>query len=440
MSSNDTHADKDVKGYFQQRNLPWTNDIKAKLEEEGVDFVEDLKLLDKNFRKNLFQEEKPIIRKRADIMWNNLGGAASYQFTKVATSIPIGDSPSSPPAKKQKVGNKLPSQSIRQNGNKSVLAGFSGFSREVTKSAATKKLEREQRKKQPIIIDDGTCEPTTSSAVAATSSAVSANPNTAQGIIDALSSQPAVLLLGASDFRIDRCFLSETLTEPAGISERLCWGLKKMLPKGEQFKDLEDSKGHYELLGCSKSSSTASIRESFKKYAAAFKDLARTHHPDKTNDEAKLALFAEANTRYEKQKEAYEVLGTMNSDGSAYPDRVNYDREGEKLRDKFRASFEKTYPNETFDHRAQVINEEKVREAIFAKGHATRKINKDEGCMTKVTRLWVKDGQQDNRSRLSVHSAFEAGHLKSVIARAIRLDVYSTKKEVSIPVSYEELF
>ena len=62
MLSNN-NADTDVGRWFDLHRLPWTEAIQKKLDDEGVGFVEDLKLLKASFVKDLFSTNKPIIKK-----------------------------------------------------------------------------------------------------------------------------------------------------------------------------------------------------------------------------------------------------------------------------------------------------------------------------------------------------------------------------------------
>ena len=58
--------------------------------------------------------------------------------------------------------------------------------------------------------------------------------------------------------------------------------------------------------------------------------------------------------------------------GSAYANRIIYDRKGGELRSKFTTLFEEQYPNSTFAQRATDIKLEAERANIFSKGQATR--------------------------------------------------------------------
>ena len=157
-----------------------------------------------------------------------------------------------------------------------------------------------------------------------------------------------ILTLPPSEYRVDRCFLSETLSDSAGESENICWK-EKALPKEIYFHYLEDLKGNYLVIGCKKRSSDEIVASEFHLVSKDYKNIARTHHPDKTSDTAMHYVFEKAKDTYEKQKQAFGVLGTLDTyEGTAYPDRVNLDRLGEDLRKKFRAGFAKTRLGETF--------------------------------------------------------------------------------------------
>ena len=63
--------------------------------------------------------------------------------------------------------------------------------------------------------------------------------------------------------------------------------------------------------------------------------------------------------------------------GSAYANRIIYDRKGGELRSKFTTVFEEQYPDSTFAQRAMDIKLEAERANIFSKGQATRIKKKD---------------------------------------------------------------
>ena len=116
----------------------------------------------------------------------------------------------------------------------------------------------------------------------------------------------------------------------------------------------------------------------FKKASAGFKEMARTHHPDRTNDKEKIDFFQQAKEVYEKQNEANKILNTLDTyNGTAYPDLVKYGRNGENLRRRFYEEFDKAYPRTKFAGRSKEINEANEHAEIFAKDQATYNANKD---------------------------------------------------------------
>ena len=146
------------------------------------------------------------------------------------------------------------------------------------------------------------------------------------------------------------------------------------------------------------------------------------------------SVFEKSKDTYEKQKQAFGVLGTMDTnEGAAYPDRVNYNRLGEDLRKTFRAEFAKTHRGETFSDLAKEMNEEKARAMVFVKGQSTQKVNKKlgDGCLEKIAQYWTNNGQQQNISRVQIYHDINKGHKLSKIARYIHLQVYNSTKNVS---------
>ena len=63
--------------------------------------------------------------------------------------------------------------------------------------------------------------------------------------------------------------------------------------------------------------------------------------------------------------------------GSAYANRIIYDRKGGELRSKFTTVFEEQYPNSTFSQRATDIKLEAERAKIFSNRQAMRVKKKD---------------------------------------------------------------
>ena len=77
-------------------------------------------------------------------------------------------------------------------------------------------------------------------------------------------------------------------------SQKIFVGERKRSLKNIYFHDLEDSKGHYLVIGCKKSSSDKTVASAFHLVSKGYKNIARTHHPDKTSDTAMHSVFEKA--------------------------------------------------------------------------------------------------------------------------------------------------
>ena len=95
-----------------------------------------------------------------------------------------------------------------------------------------------------------------------------------------------------------------------------------------ECEDLEDPNGYYKALVCKKIFSDEDIGVTLKKAKKGFFGLGRTHHPDKTEDKENIELFKKAKEQYKLQKMAFENLVTLNLMGSAFADRIIYNRKG----------------------------------------------------------------------------------------------------------------
>ena len=127
--------------------------------------------------------------------------------------------------------------------------------------------------------------------------------------------------------------------DPADPTEKTLWS-EGLLPANLQCEDLEDPKGHYALLEGSKVTSDADLLANYKRLHGEFKELSRTHHPDKTSDPKMIELFTEGKVLDDRRKIAHDVLCVPNMYGNAYPTRVDYDRTGESLRKTFKEKFD----------------------------------------------------------------------------------------------------
>ena len=109
--------------------------------------------------------------------------------------------------------------------------------------------------------------------------------------------------------------------------------------------------------------------------------------------------------------------------GSAYADRIIYDRKGGELRSKFTTVFEEQYPDSTFAQRATDIKLEAERANIFSKGQSTCIKKKDMDALQDVVDKWKNAGHQEKLSRAAILRAFDEGHTRTEVICHIRLEV-----------------
>ena len=69
-----------------------------------------------------------------------------------------------------------------------------------------------------------------------------------------------------------------------------------------------------------------------------------------------------------------------------------------------------------------------MRAEIFQKGQKMRSTNQELPAIKKVTKLWNKNGHQNNSCRIAVVQALMLGHSQYDIVRAVRFDVFSSEK------------
>jgi len=309
----------------------------------------------------------------------------------------------------------------------------------VIKTKEEKKLEREERNRKKkrqqecrtLVALNGNHQP---SRADSDSDAESSGDELLAGILPKVKPRPikiALLCLPPSDYRIDRCARTTQLLEPACEDEKVCWNEEGLNPcEDRSITDLEDAAGHYGVLKSSKRSSTAAVKHSYNKAKQHYHNIAVTHHPDKTNDEAKIALYQKEKWAYDYDQSvtAFKVLGLANDEGH-FEKRVEYDLSGEALRLKFRTSFVARYGDaKLFSERAKEITTALERAKIFKQGSATKIINKELPVMERICKHWCKTGHQINLVRVLVSEALESKIDKSDISRFIRANVYNSKE------------
>ena len=87
-------ADFDVQSWFTRNGLPFSDAVSISLDNWGVECVEQLKMLEKKDFLDMFEEEKFIIKKTAEIVVEALH-ETPLDLSKCGTSAPISESATS---------------------------------------------------------------------------------------------------------------------------------------------------------------------------------------------------------------------------------------------------------------------------------------------------------------------------------------------------------
>jgi hypothetical protein len=100
----ENHSNNNVGGWFVTHGLPYTADMANTLPEWGLTNVEEFKLLDTGDFLSLFKNEKMIIKRKAEVVWCDLGGKKTFNSKQSATHLPLNQ----PSCKQQKSANLRP--------------------------------------------------------------------------------------------------------------------------------------------------------------------------------------------------------------------------------------------------------------------------------------------------------------------------------------------
>ena len=88
---------EEVKDWFESHDLPWNANIVGKLDTFGIEKVEDLKLYTEEKVADLFVDEKEIVKRKAEIVWYELGGRSHFNFPESLRLSPLQRSQHLPP-------------------------------------------------------------------------------------------------------------------------------------------------------------------------------------------------------------------------------------------------------------------------------------------------------------------------------------------------------
>ena len=235
-------AELSVEEWFATHGLPYDKEKAKELDDLGADSVEMLKLLEPGEWASLFANEKPLVRKKAQRVIENLI-EEGFDSKKTATSIPLkkdGCTAAAAPASTKRNHSDL--HSDRQTVNPKLFANKRRYAErgfEWTKDKAPpdntggmKNRYKGSNPKAKRKFDEF------AASLAETPAPMDSDSDDGVEIVhegssekpkasDASAAQPndaePRLAIAASNFRHGRCELSSELEDPAGDDERFCW-------------------------------------------------------------------------------------------------------------------------------------------------------------------------------------------------------------------------
>ena len=283
-----------IEYWFRSNTLPWNDEIEDFLDDMGVETVEQLKFITKDQWDGLFSTEKKVVQLTAGMVYDKYLNEA-VDLKKCATELHL--KPAAAASLKKTPAKKAPH---KDDGSSLKMDSF-GFMVKVIKTKEQKKQEKKERNRKRKaeeqlewggdLSDDDEEE------------VVMLRHNDDDEEDDDDVDDRKLPALPPSDWRLCRCALSQNLKDPTPFDLKLIWDTS-LLPQGRQpgknVKDLEDTHGYYEAVGCNKTTSDAALE---KKVAEALKEARKNtakFHQDK-------AATADAN-KYEHWKDKYDKI------------------------------------------------------------------------------------------------------------------------------------
>ena len=184
------------------------------------------------------------------------------------------------------------------------------------------------------------------------------------------------------------------------------------------MNDFEDPGGHYCALGCNKLSSTGYIAQEWRCRKASFMKLARRGNTNKTPTPESKQNFEHAMPKYRNVEQAIIVLGTPDANG-AFPQRVTYGCRGEEPKRKLREDISAIY-NCTAQEQVEQVNNRISREDIYKMRASNIAVNASMSILEKVSKKWVRVGQQSKRTHVLCARASVKGYTSTEIALEFR--------------------
>ena len=445
-----------VERWFLSNSLPWSATLELKLIGFGVQCVEHLKEMTGHEWNALFVNEKIITQRVAKRVIAELNAEGEFSPKKCATQLGIVQVTAPLPSKATVVGKGR----AKDDGTTKKIADmkWEGFSVLKVKAEENKRRRLERKEEAEQVVNDAMRVEEHSSAEPPSNDCTSVDDNATAEPRDSMDEEDedtvfpepgaSLLALPPSDWRATRCSLSKDLKDPATAEEMLAWDMD-LLPELKKAEHLEDHLKYYLALGCTKVSSDADITAEYKRARKKFSQIALKYHPDKSNKKEDACKYERAHSKYERVVRAYAELGIPDENGQ-YAMRVSYDQKGEDLRYEM-ANVSTDYQpcrwkhiishhipllsvillfimlqaiddvyNVTMKQRAKDILERLKRDKIYEKRAKNVQLNASMAILTKISKRWLKSGQQTNRLRGLVCDALKKGYTNTEIALEVR--------------------
>ena len=338
-----------VERWFLGQSLPWSSEVEDKLTTLGVTCVEHLKECTEEEWADLFEGEKVITKRVLARVFAALNEEGSFNPKKCAHQLGIRESSSltSPLTSLGKRGRD------KDNGTSQSLT---------SKGFTVKFIPKETKKRIRLATFAAARSAVTDLIPAMEGGGVSDLNNDLEDVADeseelgSLKSKDDDSVVSdvtgneeettedneekdlevlhgntwSRSLRAGRCQLSQDLIDPASPDERISWD-PDLLEPHDRCDDLEDPKGFYKSLGCSKMSSDHQLAQDYALIRRAFRGMAMKCHPDRTTDKRLHAKFSWENMQWNHADRAYKILGAADDSG-CFSSRVKYDLDGERRR------------------------------------------------------------------------------------------------------------
>ena len=371
--------------WFSDNRIDMDDDVRGKLDEWGVECLEDLKIVPLDLWVCFFEKKlKMVPLERAKIALTELQ-KEKYK-PEAEKSLPIKDTFQSDSDKNGESKKKEKNTASSKRPKENTLTPITNYYKPVHKKQKTTATASRAAKGADIDL-------------------------TLTDNEENDSENEEVLVLPSSNWRLVRD-LSSKLQDPPSILEKKAWYPLK--EKGKKIEDYGDIYGYYKLIfdGADRTTSDIELKDKFEKVKKQYKSDALKFHPDK-NPDVDETLFLGIQQAWEKVKQAYDVLGSVDNEGK-HTMRYQYDLDCDNMRVIWK---EKS----GFSEEAATIRQE--RQAVYKKKKSTEATVKKMSPLETVWRLFNPkiNEHQTNEWRFAVIGAFNVGSTAAEISRVIRI-------------------